>query len=57
MDTPVKYPLMGLNMNKHVKSADQSEAEYDLVGVVNHFGGLGGGHYTATCRHEPTGKW
>lgn len=57
VDTPVKYPLKGLNINKFVKSADQSDAEYDLVGVVNHFGGLGGGHYTATCRHEPTGKW
>ena len=22
---------------------------YDLVGITNHFGGTGGGHYTAYC--------
>lgn len=22
---------------------------YDLIGITNHFGGTGGGHYTAYC--------
>ena len=28
---------------------------YDLYAVSNHFGGLGGGHYTAYCRMEDDG--
>jgi len=30
---------------------------YDLFAVDNHFGGLGGGHYTAFAKNEEDGKW
>lgn len=30
---------------------------YDLFAVDNHFGGLGGGHYTASARNDLDGKW
>jgi len=31
---------------------------YDLYAVSNHFGGMGGGHYTAYCRvSEDGGQW
>lgn len=30
---------------------------YDLFAVSNHFGGLGGGHYTAFCKLNETGSW
>ncbi|EPQ26366.1 uncharacterized protein PFL1_06014 [Pseudozyma flocculosa PF-1] len=30
---------------------------YDLYGVDNHFGGLGGGHYTAYAKSPADGKW
>ena len=30
---------------------------YDLYAVSNHFGSLNGGHYTATCLNQATGKW
>ena len=30
---------------------------YTLCAVVNHFGGAGGGHYTAHARCESNGKW
>ncbi|KAJ9100966.1 hypothetical protein QFC19_005362 [Naganishia cerealis] len=30
---------------------------YDLYAVDNHYGGLGGGHYTATCKNMQDGKW
>lgn len=30
---------------------------YDLYAVVNHSGGLGGGHYTAFAKHDATGTW
>ena len=28
-----------------------SSCLYDLYAVSNHFGGLGGGHYTAYCKN------
>lgn len=30
---------------------------YDLYAVDNHYGGLGGGHYTAYAKNHETGKW
>lgn len=30
---------------------------YDLFAVSNHYGGLGGGHYTAYCRAGNDGSW
>ncbi|WWD19867.1 hypothetical protein CI109_104335 [Kwoniella shandongensis] len=30
---------------------------YDLYAVDNHFGGMGGGHYTAFCRNKVDGQW
>ncbi|CAD8158112.1 unnamed protein product [Paramecium pentaurelia] len=30
---------------------------YDLYAVSNHFGGLGGGHYTALAKNKFTNKW
>lgn len=28
-----------------------------MYAVVNHFGSVGGGHYTAFCRHPASGRW
>jgi len=30
---------------------------YDLFAVSNHFGGTGGGHYTAYAKNPKTKKW
>lgn len=30
---------------------------YDLFGVSNHFGGVGGGHYTAFAKNSLNNKW
>ncbi|GAA5907514.1 hypothetical protein JCM8208_001400 [Rhodotorula glutinis] len=30
---------------------------YDLYAVSNHFGGLGGGHYTAFAKNHENGRW
>ena len=30
---------------------------YDLYGVVNHYGTMGGGHYTAYCQNFLNKKW
>lgn len=33
------------------------EPIYDLYGIVNHRGALGGGHYTAYVKHAVDGQW
>ena len=35
--------------------ANSQEPIYDLYAISNHYGGLGGGHYTAYCKNG--GKW
>ncbi|CAM9603603.1 unnamed protein product [Choristocarpus tenellus] len=37
--------------------AVSKEAMYDLFGVVNHYGGLGAGHYSACALNENDGQW
>lgn len=36
---------------------EEESLVYDLFAVDNHFGGLGGGHYTAFAKNEEDGKW
>jgi len=57
ISTRVEFPLTGLNMREwcNVDSPLYQESDdeafiYDLVGVVNHFGGMTGGHYVAMCK-------
>ncbi|CAJ1957286.1 unnamed protein product [Cylindrotheca closterium] len=56
LDTFVDFPVDGLNMEPHCAKATSSiidetvPAEYDLFGVINHYGRLGFGHYTAFAR-------
>ncbi|KAH8079511.1 ubiquitinyl hydrolase [Aureococcus anophagefferens] len=49
----VSFPLDGLRVDDFA-FAGRSDAgapwTYDLVAVVNHIGGLSGGHYTCACR-------
>jgi hypothetical protein len=55
--TKVDFPLTGLNMREWCdaesplcEKTDDEAFIYDLVGVVNHFGGMTGGHYVANCK-------
>lgn len=56
IDAEIQFPVRGLNLNERLGerkmrvqkgATDLEDAIYDLTGVVNHYGGLGGGHYTA----------
>lgn len=58
----VNFPLTGLDMSKWcheespaVKDPDESSV-YDLVGVMNHYGSMTGGHYVAICKATACGK-
>ena len=57
ISTRVDFPLTGLNMREWCdkqsplcRESDDEAFIYDLVGVVNHYGGMTGGHYVATCK-------
>ncbi|KAL7541199.1 hypothetical protein ACHAXR_010719 [Thalassiosira sp. AJA248-18] len=57
ISTKVDFPLTGLNMREWCdaesplcQESDDDAFIYDLVGVVNHYGGMTGGHYVAMCK-------
>lgn len=54
----VDFPVEGLDMSSFVsKEKDNSDLIYDLIAVDNHYGGLGGGHYTASVKNFRDNKW
>ncbi|KAF9178633.1 CSN-associated deubiquitinating enzyme Ubp12 [Haplosporangium sp. Z 767] len=58
IDALVDFPIHGLDLSgKALKEEDRDDNVYDLFGVSNHMGGLGGGHYTAYARNEKTDQW
>lgn len=61
--TKVNFPLTGLDMQEwcHEESPvlqnDSGDSYvYDLIGVLNHYGGMTGGHYVATCKATACGR-
>lgn len=58
VDVLVDFPLEGLDLSKRVGLQEEGkDCIYDLFAVDNHYGGLGGGHYTAMARNFFDGKW
>lgn len=58
IDILVDYPIEELDMSDKVGlKEDGKEYVYDLFAVDCHFGGLGGGHYTAMAKNFFDGSW
>ena len=67
LDDVVNFPIEGLDMTRRIEmtksNGSVSEAVeedgqiYDLFAVDNHYGGLGGGHYTAYAKNFVDDKW
>lgn len=55
IDDTVQFPIKSLDMKEHLVHEDPRGSVYDLIAVDNHYGGLGGGHYTAYVKTQ--GKW
>ncbi|WVQ75606.1 hypothetical protein IAR50_005234 [Cryptococcus sp. DSM 104548] len=47
----------GEDVTEYGIEGDDEPLLYDLYAVDNHFGGMGGGHYTAFCRNRVDGEW
>ncbi|XP_054823916.1 ubiquitin carboxyl-terminal hydrolase 10-like isoform X2 [Prosopis cineraria] len=57
LDTFVNFPIHNLNLTKYVKSNNGQSYVYDLYAISNHYGGLGGGHYTAYAKLIDENRW
>ncbi len=58
LELPVDYPIEGLDLSERVISKEQGKSMvYDLIAVDNHYGGLGGGHYTAVAQNFFNKEW
>jgi ubiquitin carboxyl-terminal hydrolase 4/11 len=58
LELHVDYPIEGLDLNGRVISNEEEKSMiYDLIAVDNHYGGLGGGHYTAVAQNFFNKEW
>ncbi|OMJ17634.1 Ubiquitin carboxyl-terminal hydrolase 4 [Smittium culicis] len=68
INTLVDFPLEGLDLSEFFLAQKSENTDggdgtrlnppiYDLYATSNHFGGLGGGHYTAFARHPVNNNW
>jgi ubiquitin C-terminal hydrolase len=55
--TNIVFPILGLDMKKYSSEYTNDEAIYDLYGVINHSGNLGGGHYVAYTKNPINNNW
>lgn len=58
LELHVDYPIEGLDLAQRVIGYHEDKSMvYDLIAVDNHYGGLGGGHYTAVARNFFNQEW
>eukprot|EP00094_Tigriopus_californicus_P011792 TCALIF_11390-PA protein Name:"Similar to USP4 Ubiquitin carboxyl-terminal hydrolase 4 (Bos taurus)" AED:0.25 eAED:0.27 QI:0/0/0/0.75/1/1/4/0/1396 len=59
LEKAVQFNVNDLDLTPHLSGPLQSDSppHYDLYACVNHFGSVGGGHYTAFCKHLKNREW
>lgn len=57
IDMVVEFPIEGLDISNYIADPDSTNNIYDLIAVDNHYGGLGGGHYTAAAKNFGDNTW
>jgi ubiquitin carboxyl-terminal hydrolase 4/11 len=57
IDVLVDFPTENLDLKDWVGLPEGKNTVYDLFAVDNHYGGLGGGHYTAFAQNFYDQKW
>ena len=58
IDELVEFPISEFDLTSQIGYPKNDEKYiYDLIAVDNHYGGIGGGHYTAYAKNFSDGKW
>ncbi|KAL8374228.1 hypothetical protein RB599_001113 [Gaeumannomyces hyphopodioides] len=58
LDILVDFPIEGLDLTRRVIDRQTNKQEvYDLIAIDDHWGGLGGGHYTAFAKNFIDNEW
>eukprot|EP00850_Spirogloea_muscicola_P008446 SM000045S16191 [mRNA] locus=s45:115630:120643:- [translate_table: standard] len=57
LDTFINFPIHRLDLSPYVALANGEQHVYSLYAVSNHYGGMGGGHYTAYAKLHSENKW
>lgn len=59
IDILVDFPIRDLDLREYLISEDKDNicTKYNLIAVSNHYGSLGGGHYTAYAKNRNDNKW
>lgn len=55
-DTFINFPIYNLSLSDLIKEKDIKPSYYKLLSVCNHYGSMGGGHYTSFCK-DTKGVW
>ena len=54
-NTFISYPTDNFDIREFIVGPEKDKAIYDLYGVIEHYGTLNQGHYTAICKND--GNW
>eukprot|EP00249_Psilotum_nudum_P021021 c27938_g1_i1 orf=647-3565(+) len=58
LETFVNFPIHDLDLTKYISRKDGSRLQcYELYAISNHYGGMGGGHYTAYAKLIDDNRW
>ncbi|XP_006661646.1 ubiquitin carboxyl-terminal hydrolase 9-like isoform X2 [Oryza brachyantha] len=59
LDTFVNFPIHDLDMSRYANHSSRSDQPpiYELYAVINHYGGMGGGHYSAYAKLVEEDSW
>eukprot|EP01130_Rhizamoeba_saxonica_P003672 TRINITY_DN1530_c0_g1_i1.p1 TRINITY_DN1530_c0_g1~~TRINITY_DN1530_c0_g1_i1.p1 ORF type:complete len:1288 (-),score=325.60 TRINITY_DN1530_c0_g1_i1:25-3888(-) len=58
LDRLVEFPFFDFDLSPFVANENlQSDPHYDLFACLNHFGGLGRGHYTTYAKNYTEDRW
>ena len=53
----VEFPYTDLSLNKYCFETRKTDKRYTLYSIIEHYGGIGSGHYIAYCKNPITNKW